>query len=772
MNIQFKSIVVTFLLASFVSTNAMIDPLSVKLTALKANLEVLQKKQRELKNKLGALKDILGTEDPLFLEDDETKSFLEQAWEWAEKKVAQEEAEMRRLEILIGLPQPEESGWVDEWITPYIQGVSTAWPRTSGSSYIIEGAGIPKDIYHTKQNNPDAPLEWMKTEHKPPLEISTAPLPPIPQPRRISFDFKISEKSLPNYSLSQFDDETRADLPEKTYKDFKIMFQPIFANSLGNITGAECLILSNYELYAYPNFLAYIHEFSIYDDYILDLHKKISTNQKIGKKSKFGDKTFKVYGFGSNTIPGFRYSGFHDLVKELADKVIEKKCQQARCLIDEVYVIKKLTEEYMHKLNTAKRTKDKELIARYEKRLKALNAGGARIDYSLKIKQHPTFIDPYAIVFDVCYGTALDQVLHEELCDTRVMMMALRHRYAYNALIEAYVHMIDRITAIAKIEQDAQKAFNLSAFAYDLVSIAAVGVGRGVISFLHPQTYLDAAVGAFELGVFLAKFEKPVDDIDITIYALMFPHDIDTLFHVSEAHQKRCQKDIQAVQEAFTQSLEKFNARPWQEKGMSTVQFVTELSMPWLAPRVLSLAQSFSGRKLVSDLAITLKAPQAEAYANGIATLEKVAATEGAGVAQVTTEVIKHNPSLIAQKEKSISQVVREVAKDITWTMPESGKIINGRLYTKHALERMAPDTIEVRAILSNRAIQKGHLPGTKPFNDYVNPRGIPPSVVEDAIKYGTKSIGRKPNTFDFTSTDVIVTVNDKTGAVVTVIPK
>ena len=38
------------------------------------------------------------------------------------------------------------------------------------------------------------------------------------------------------------------------------------------------------------------------------------------------------------------------------------------------------------------------------------------------------------------------------------------------------------------------------------------------------------------------------------------------------------------------------------------------------------------------------------------------------------------------------------------WDMTEGGGVINGREYSQHAMERMAPDTPTVRAELSRRA--------------------------------------------------------------------
>ncbi|MED1739328.1 T7SS effector LXG polymorphic toxin [Bacillus swezeyi] len=113
------------------------------------------------------------------------------------------------------------------------------------------------------------------------------------------------------------------------------------------------------------------------------------------------------------------------------------------------------------------------------------------------------------------------------------------------------------------------------------------------------------------------------------------------------------------------------------------------------------------------------------------------------------------------------------------WTLSEGGGKIAGRKYSQHALERMAPDTPEVRATLTSRAIkkakEKGFKPQTKEYNNfakkYIDPRNIPPSVIEDAIKNSKKMPGNKKGTFIHETKDVKV-VSNENGDVITVIPK
>lgn len=109
--------------------------------------------------------------------------------------------------------------------------------------------------------------------------------------------------------------------------------------------------------------------------------------------------------------------------------------------------------------------------------------------------------------------------------------------------------------------------------------------------------------------------------------------------------------------------------------------------------------------------------------------------------------------------------------------MPRGGGVIDGRKYTEHALERMAPDTIQVRAELTKRARERaernGYTFGSKEYMEElkkVDPRGVTPSVVEETIKHATKKPGNKPGLWQYDGKDVRVVLNDN-GDVVSVVP-
>ena len=172
-----------------------------------------------------------------------------------------------------------------------------------------------------------------------------------------------------------------------------------------------------------------------------------------------------------------------------------------------------------------------------------------------------------------------------------------------------------------------------------------------------------------------------------------------------------------------------------------------------------------------------------EAEANKLAKAPKGidGVTEGAG--NLAEDVGKAGKGLegAAKGAESAAEDAGKVVESGTdsWNMVEGGGTINGREYSQHAMERMAPDTPQVRAELSRRAeksaTQRGRTVGTQEYYEYckkyVDPRNIPPSVIEDAIS-STKGIpGNRPDTFIHETADVKIVINSA-GKVITVIPK
>jgi len=136
-----------------------------------------------------------------------------------------------------------------------------------------------------------------------------------------------------------------------------------------------------------------------------------------------------------------------------------------------------------------------------------------------------------------------------------------------------------------------------------------------------------------------------------------------------------------------------------------------------------------------------------------------------------------HTPSV--KFGEDVDEEPGEGTGETGWSMPKVGAVIDGRRYSEHALERMAPDTPEVRAELTTRAqakaTEKGLEPGTKEYYDfvskYVDPRGITPTVVEDVIKNTSIKPGRYEGTFMHQNEKVTVIINSN-GDVITIIPR
>lgn len=101
--------------------------------------------------------------------------------------------------------------------------------------------------------------------------------------------------------------------------------------------------------------------------------------------------------------------------------------------------------------------------------------------------------------------------------------------------------------------------------------------------------------------------------------------------------------------------------------------------------------------------------------------------------------------------------------------MQPGGAIIGGRYYTGHALERMAPNTPQVRAELNTRAFEqadtRGLMLGTREYSDFVNrqvdPRGIPPMAVDSTIRNTVPTPGNSPGTFVHQAPGITVIVNE-----------
>jgi hypothetical protein len=109
----------------------------------------------------------------------------------------------------------------------------------------------------------------------------------------------------------------------------------------------------------------------------------------------------------------------------------------------------------------------------------------------------------------------------------------------------------------------------------------------------------------------------------------------------------------------------------------------------------------------------------------------------------------------VTKTSKTVFKFNREILSEtsnLAWPSASKGRIkINGIVYTVHALERMSP-----RGLIQS---------GTEIIS-----RGVPPSVVENAIKFGIKKMGKTPNEIVHVFENVRVVTNFDASLVITVI--
>ena len=193
--------------------------------------------------------------------------------------------------------------------------------------------------------------------------------------------------------------------------------------------------------------------------------------------------------------------------------------------------------------------------------------------------------------------------------------------------------------------------------------------------------------------------------------------------------------------------------------------------------RLINLSSEVFGRGVVCDSKVIEYGKYLGIAVCNIVEIISDFATGGTGVfGKVAGKLV----SVLGKAGKRVRVKLGKIVKkyDVLWDLPPyGGKYINGRYYTQHALERMAPDIPEVRDFLVQKyhkiaTEECGYKPGTKDYigfmKDKVNPRGIPPMVVENAIRHGKRQPGKNPGTWDYITSDVKVVVNER-GDVVTV---
>jgi hypothetical protein len=299
---------------------------------------------------------------------------------------------------------------------------------------------------------------------------------------------------------------------------------------------AQYEYLGNAANFADKNFQAYARTLSCYNGFILLVHRKIHS-----------DNSFKK---ATENVPGFEFSfsfwgktksGFHDFINAEADRIKQEqenaRLQNARAEEARIAELRRCALSVNNQATSTsllnrfeseyKLVPNQGLKQRYQQRIEALratiNSNYKMYDYSKTVKQPSAFTDQHAEVFTLCYGTALDKQLHEELCDTRTTAQQVIMQHPNNFHGQVTVPMINYYTALAKVQKNAEIAFRLAGYSELVTQIivygipkatksTAIGLGKAAKNVLDPLRWKNMAVGSVKLFLMIAESEAQEEE--------------------------------------------------------------------------------------------------------------------------------------------------------------------------------------------------------------------------------------------------------------------
>jgi hypothetical protein len=497
-------------------------------------------------------------------------------------------------------------------------------------------------------------------------------------------------------------------------------FQDAYQNS-----SIENNILNYHECYANQNFLSYARTLPHYNEHILDIHKRIKKGEEFIVS---GFKQWFCLWWGGNEFHDFvkkeanRIKEFQNKVDKVKDTQIKQQQRTPRLRFDNTKEIEFFIDRCEQQTSAAYDSKNDEICTRLNARLKAIEKtrkqNGKCIDYTSQVK-HPNFNDPYADVFNNCYGTALDKQLHEELCDTRIAMIDLQDNYADNIHVRAFAPIVFLATAHAKKENDAIKAFSLSDFSYDLVrivngsinlmTIGASGIVDGAKTFLTSKHWKDMGIGFLKLTVMLVDEYGRQESLDNSYFEAAILGKPDVFLERSKAYEDHHRAVALGLKQEIFKTSEKIKKMSLEEIVYKGFKHGTIFILDGVAINAGTLATSTAGRKFVSQMADVLTSPMAEEFALEAAGVGKITLEEGADIANMAIEAVEKNPELLS-KGKSVTQVFQDVATGIMdKDLAQMYKTVSlGKGSTGRRIPRSLKEQLVMKEVLSNP------LPGAK----------------------------------------------------------
>ena len=436
---------------------------------------------------------------------------------------------------------------------------------------------------------------------------------------------------------------------------------------------SEYDILSNYELYAFPNFCAYVRTLSCYEEFIISLNEKIKNDKNFRKKTAY------IRGFTYSFSWGIEKSGFHDFVHSETCKIIDTRSKKTvHNQNGGLHIDADNLEKLFKYCNTT--TQSFYENNRSAERIKAINRTrsqrGRCFDYSSQVHRFNAE-DLYAKEFNNTHGTQIDCQLHKELYQSRSAMMQLERTYFYNHHIHIIAPIVHSYAAQAKIEKNPLTAFKLSDFCHTVTQVLAhgmhvlydgscafgKGVWKGTKEFVNPEHWREMATGALHLGLLFIDAVGQEEALDHAMHLAMFSNDSDATSKVAQKHCLYTQAQKDAINKCIQQTSQKIRGMSWQELIENGTEIGTTMILDALALHALSGFTRTASGSLVKNLNSAMESGVllTEEYAVEVAGFGKLIVEEGSAISTKVVDTIKNNPGLLRQEGKSVSQIIHKM---------------------------------------------------------------------------------------------------------------
>ncbi len=465
---------------------------------------------------------------------------------------------------------------------------------------------------------------------------------------------------------------------------------------------SEQVLFSQYHLYSNPTYLGHLRSCPGYENFILDLHKKIQANHDFRKSLRSMSGFKEKLGFQNlidHEVTAINQIREDQTLKEQIRKTAAE-AQAISRLNKNLETTKNLLDHYVQKSSEALKNGYTGLTKRYQKKIIAIantrDQNFQARDYSNDVSKQ-SIIDPYQKIFDYQYGTELDKLLHEELCDTRTKAAALNSQYAYDFHVQKGVPLVQYYTALAKTQPDLEVAFNLSDVAHGLLQALSAGAelvvkatsatGQGIFcaakTVLSPEHWKQMAHGIVSIGSTILNEIRKQEELDRALWA----KDPKIYYDAVEKHHQESKAQFEAIRDHYHTTLAMIKKMSWNELLKHSIELGTSMVLDTLLLNAGASLLSKIGSEVITEATHLLKAKNAIAgeYVTEVAGFGKMAITEAFETTNTALRLIENNPILLEQGgAKSLTNIMQHVVEEVN----TAKKAVNAgaKMYTEEQL--------------------------------------------------------------------------------------